>query len=152
LIADIFKAAGVDTVVLPGADVYPALQSGKLDAADFVGPAVNVKLGFADVAKYILMGPASNPSLHQPVDLMDLSVNLQKWNAIPKHLQEVVIAATRQYSWDQFAFIQKENVQAWDKIREKGVTINRLSLADVEKLRKIAIPLWFKWAKQDPLA
>jgi TRAP-type mannitol/chloroaromatic compound transport system substrate-binding protein len=152
MIAEIFAEAGVSTVLLPGSEVYPALEKGVVDASDFVGPAVNYNLGFAEVAKYIVMGPPSTPCLHQPVDLMDLTVNLKKWRALPKHLQDVVLAATRQHSWDQYAFIQKENVGAWGKYAAKGVKVLRLSDGDIEKFRKLAIPLWFKWAAKDALA
>jgi TRAP-type mannitol/chloroaromatic compound transport system substrate-binding protein len=152
MIAEIFSYAGVSTVILPGAEVYQALERGILDASDFVGPAVNYDLGFSEVAKYIVMGPPTTPCLHQPVDLMDLAVSLPKWNALSKHVQEIVIAATRQHSWDQYAFIQKENIAAWTKYREKGVQIIRLSEADIQKFRRYAIPMWFKWAKRDALA
>jgi TRAP-type mannitol/chloroaromatic compound transport system substrate-binding protein len=152
MIAEIFSYAGVSTVILAGGEIRPALERGILDASDFVGPAQNYELGFADVAKYIIMGPPTTPCIHQPVDLMDLTVNLAKWKALPKHLQEVVIAATRQHSWDQYALIQKEDVAAWDKYKEKGVQIIRLSETDVQKFRRHAIPMWFKWAKRDPLA
>ncbi len=152
MIAEIFSYAGVSTVILAGGEVYSALDKGLLDASDFVGPAVNYDLGFADVARYIIMGPTTTPCLHQPVDLMDLTVNMTKWNALPKHVQEVVIAATRQHSWDQYAYIQKENIAAWDKYKEKGIQIIRLSEADIQKFRRHAIPMWFKWAKRDALA
>jgi TRAP-type mannitol/chloroaromatic compound transport system substrate-binding protein len=152
LIADVFTQAGVSTVVMPGADVYPALQQGKIDGADFVGPAVNYDLGFADVTKYIVMGPPGTPCLHQPADLQDLTVNKSKWQALPRHLQEVVIAATRQHSWDQYAYIQKQNMAAWSKFEAKGNEIIRLTEADVDKFRRIAIPAWFRWAKKDALA
>jgi TRAP-type mannitol/chloroaromatic compound transport system substrate-binding protein len=152
MIAEIFSLAGVSTVLLPGEQVYPALEKGAIDAADFIGPAVNYDLGFAAVAKYIIMGPVLTPCLHQPVDLMDLTVNMTKWKALPKHVQEMVIAATRQHSWDHYAYIQKENIAAWDKYKAKGVQIIRLSDADIQKFRRYAIPLWFKWAKKDPLA
>jgi TRAP-type mannitol/chloroaromatic compound transport system substrate-binding protein len=152
MIAEIFASAGVSTVLLPGGEVYPALEKGVIDGADFVGPAVNFNLGFAEIAKYIIMGPPSTPCLHQPVDLMDLTVNGGKWQALPKHLQEVVIAATREHSWDQYAYIQKEDIAAWDKYKAKGVTIIRLSDADIQKFRRFAIPMWFKWAKKDAFA
>jgi TRAP-type mannitol/chloroaromatic compound transport system substrate-binding protein len=152
IIAEVFERAGVQTMILPGADVFPALQKGTVDAADFVGPAVNFSLGFADVAPYIIMGPPGTPCMHQPVDLLDFSVNLQKWTALPKHLQEVVVAATRQYSWDHYAYIQKQNLAAWDQYRAKNVQVIRLTDADIAKFRKIAVPTWFKWAKKDPLA
>jgi TRAP-type mannitol/chloroaromatic compound transport system substrate-binding protein len=152
MIAEIFAAAGVSTVLLPGGEVYPALEKGVIEASDFVGPAVNYNLGFAEITKYIIMGPPSTPCLHQPVDLMDLTVNMKKWQALPKHLQDVVIAATRQHSWDQYAYIQKEDIAAWDKYKAKGITIVRLSESDIATFRKIAIPLWFKWAKKDAFA
>jgi TRAP-type mannitol/chloroaromatic compound transport system substrate-binding protein len=152
MIAEIFSYAGVSTVILPGGEVYAALEKGVIDGADFVGPAVNYDLGFAEVAKYIIIGPPSTPCLHQPVDIMDFTVNLAKWNALPKHLQDVVVAATRQHSWDQYAYIQKENIAAWEKYKAKGVQIIRLSDEDVQKFRRYAIPMWFKWAKKDSLA
>ena len=150
--AEIFQLAGVSTSILPGGEVYQALERGVIDAADFVGPAVNYDLKYAEVAKYIVMGPTSTPCLHQPVDLMDLTVNMAKWTALPKHLQEVVIAATRQHSWDQYAYIQKSNIAAWEKYKAEGVQVLRLSEDDIQKFRRNAIPLWFKWAKKDPLA
>jgi TRAP-type mannitol/chloroaromatic compound transport system substrate-binding protein len=152
MIAEIFSQAGVSTVLLTGGEVYGALERGVIDGADFVGPAVNYNLKFAVVAKYIIMGPPSTPCLHQPVDLMDLTVNMARWTALPKHLQEIVTAATRQHSWDHYAYIQKENIAAWEKYKTDGVQVIRLSEEDVQKFRRFAIPMWFKWAKKDPLA
>lgn len=152
MIAEIFTQAGVSTVLLTGGEVYGALERGVIDGADFVGPAVNYNLKFGVVAKYIIMGPPSTPCLHQPVDLMDVTVNMAKWTALPKHLQEVVTAATRQHSWDHYAYIQKENIAAWEKYKTDGVQVIRLSEEDIQKFRRFAIPLWFKWAKKDPLA
>lgn len=152
MIAEIFAYAGVSTSILPGGEVYKALEPGVIDASDFVGPAVNYNLGFAEVAKYIVMGPPSTPCLHQPVDLMDLTVNLGRWSALPRHLQDLVIAVTRQHSWDQYAYIQKENIAAWDRYKAKGVQVIRLSEDDIQKFRRYAIPMWFKWARKDPLA
>jgi TRAP-type mannitol/chloroaromatic compound transport system substrate-binding protein len=152
MISEIFSHAGVSTVILPGGEVRQALERGLLDASDYTGPAVNYDLGFADVTKYIIMGPPSTPCLHQPVDLMDLTVNVGKWTALSKHQQEIVVVATRQHSWDQYAYIQKENIAAWDKFKAQGVQVIRLSEDDIQKFRRHAIPMWFKWAKKDPLA
>jgi TRAP-type mannitol/chloroaromatic compound transport system substrate-binding protein len=152
MVGEIFTQAGVSTVLLTGGEVYGALERGVIDAADFVGPAVNYNLRFGVVAKYIIMGPPSTPCLHQPVDLMDVTVNMAKWTALSKHLQEVVTTATRQHSWDHYAYIQKENIAAWEKYKKDGVQVIRLSEEDIQKFRRFAIPLWFKWAKKDPLA
>lgn len=149
MIAEIYASAGVSTVLLPGGEVYPALEKGVIDASDYVGAAVNFNLGFAEIASYIIMGPPSTPCLHQPVDLMDLTVNMKSWRGLSKHLQDVVIAATREHSWNQYATIQKANVEAWPKYEAKGVKIIRLSETDIDKFRKFAIPMWYKWARKD---
>ena len=51
-----------------------------------------------------------------------------------------------------YLFEQKANIEAWDKYKAKGVQVIRLSEDDVQKFRRYAIPMWFKWAKTDPLA
>jgi len=123
-----------------------------IDASDFVGAAVNYSLGFAEITKYIIMGPPSTPCLHQPVDLMSLDINLKKWQALPKHLQQIVEAAVHQHSWEQYAFVQRADIEAFEKFKQKGVEIIRLKESDIEKFKKFAPEIWVKWAKKDPFA
>ncbi|MBD3671781.1 MAG: TRAP transporter substrate-binding protein DctP, partial [Gammaproteobacteria bacterium] len=49
MVAEVFQQFGVSTVSLPGSDIFPALEKGTIDAADYVGPAVNYDLGFHQV-------------------------------------------------------------------------------------------------------
>jgi TRAP-type mannitol/chloroaromatic compound transport system substrate-binding protein len=153
IIADIYRAAGVSTVLLPGGEVYPALEKGVIDASDYVGAAVNYNLGYGEIAKYIIMGPPSTPCLHQPVDLMSVEININSWKKIPKHLQLLLEAAVGTHSYMQYAAIQKADIKAFDDFQKKqGVSIIRLKESDIEKFKKFAPPLWVKWANKDPLA
>jgi TRAP-type mannitol/chloroaromatic compound transport system substrate-binding protein len=152
LIADFFITAGVATVILPGGETYPALEKGVIDAADFVGAAINYNLGFGEVAKYIIMGPPTTPCIHQPVDMMSFVVNMKKWNALAPYLQKMVEAAVREHSWDQYVSIQEADVEAFEKFKKQGVEIIRLKESDVEKFRRFAPSVWVKWAKKDPLS
>ena len=153
IIADIYRSAGVATVLLPGGEVYPALEKGVIDASDYVGAAINYNLGFGEVAKYIIMGPPSTPCLHQPVDLMGIAVNMRTWKKIPKHLQKLLEAAISQHSWDQYTAIQKADIAAFEKMqKDQGVEVIRLSEEDIAKFRRFAPPLWVKWAKKSKLA
>lgn len=147
IVAEVFSAAGVSTVLLPGGEIYPALEKGVIDAADYVGAAINWNLGFAEVTKYIVL-----PSLHQPVDLMDVTVNMKSWNALPKELQEVLIAAVKWHSWDQWSAIHEADRLHYRKFAEAGTEIITLPPAEIDKFRKVAIPLWYKWAKKDAIA
>ncbi|MDH3563573.1 MAG: TRAP transporter substrate-binding protein DctP, partial [Gammaproteobacteria bacterium] len=113
MIADIFRAAGVATVLLPGGEVYPALEKGVIDGADFVGAAINYNLGFGEVAKYIIMGPPSTPCLHQPVDSQSIGINMKTWKSIPEHLQKLFELGVKDFSWKQYTAVQKADIQAY---------------------------------------
>lgn len=152
IIADIYRAAGVSTVLLPGGEVYPALEKGVIDGADFVGAAINYNLGFGEIAKYIIMGPPSTPCLHQPVDLMSVSINTNTWQKIPKHFQQLIEAAVYKHSYDQYTSIQAADIVAFDKFKAQGVEVIRLKEEDIAKFRKFAPEMWVKWAKKHPLA
>ncbi len=151
IIADIYRSAGVATVLLPGGEVYPALEKGVIDGADFVGAAINYNLGYGEIAKYIIMGPPSTPCLHQPVDLMSVEVNMNSWKKIPPHLQMLFEAAVSKHSYDQYTAIQAADIVAFEKFqKEQGVEVIRLKDSDIEKFKKFAPALWVKWAKKSP--
>jgi TRAP-type mannitol/chloroaromatic compound transport system substrate-binding protein len=152
MVSELFSAAGAKTTLLPGSEIFPALEKGTIDVADYVGPAVNYALGFHQVTKYISMGPAGFMSIYQPVDLMDLTVGLKAWNALPLHLQTFVEMEVHVYSDMHHALIQKADQEAWVKFEEAGTVVTRLSQEDVEAFTKLVVPLWFKWANRDKYA
>ena len=153
IIADIYRAAGVSTILLPGGEVYPALEKGVIDGADYVGAAINYNLGFGEVAKYIIMGPPSTPCLHQPVDLMSIDININSWKKIPPHLQQLFETTVKWHSYDQYTSIQAEDIIAFNKMQtEQGVEVIRLTEEDIAKFRRFAPAMWVKWAKKSPLA
>jgi TRAP-type mannitol/chloroaromatic compound transport system substrate-binding protein len=149
MVSEVFQAFGASTVSLPGSDIFPALEKGTIDAADYVGPAVNWDLGFAQVTKYILFGPPGLMSVYQPVDLMDLTVNMRAWKSLSPQMQKLVEDRVKTYSLDHYVSIQKRNVEALEKFKAAGSEVNRMSQADLDAFRKAAIPIWFKWAKKD---
>ena len=72
---------------MPGSEILSALEKDLIDAADYVGPAVNHALGFQNVAKYVSMGPPGFMSIYQPVDLMDLTVAMKSWLALSPRMR-----------------------------------------------------------------
>ncbi|KEA65023.1 TRAP-type C4-dicarboxylate transport system, periplasmic component [Marinobacterium lacunae] len=149
MVAEVFQQFGVSTVSLPGSDIFPALEKGTIDAADYVGPAVNYELGFSQVTDYILFGPPGVMSIYQPVDLMDLTVNLRTWNKLDPKLQKIVEEQVQNYSQRHYLTIQKRNIEAMEKFKAEGDTVSRLSQDDLMRFRKAAIPVWYKWANKD---
>jgi TRAP-type mannitol/chloroaromatic compound transport system substrate-binding protein len=149
MVAEVFQEFGVSTVSLPGSDIFPALEKGTIDAADFVGPAVNYELGFSQVTDYIIFGPPGVMSIYQPVDLMDLTVSMRAWNSISPELQQLVEDEVRIYSQKHYLAIQARNIEAMEKFKADGDTVTRLSQEDLETWRKAAIPIWFNWANKN---
>ncbi len=152
MVAEVFQAAGAKTTLLPGSEIFPALEKGTIDVADYVGPAINYALGFHQVTKYISMGPPGFMSIYQPVDLMDLTVSQKSWKKLSKAMKQFVEMEVHVYSDMHHAAIQAADQEAWKKFEKAGTVVTRLSQDDVEAFTKLAIPLWFKWANKDKYA
>ena len=149
MVAELFQAAGAKTTLLPGGEIFPALDKGTIDVADYTGPAINYALGFHQVTKYISMGPPGFMSIYQPVDLMDLTVGMDKWEALSPEMKQFVEMEVHVYSDMHHAKIQKADLEAWKKFDEAGTIVTRLSQEDVEAFTKLAVPLWYNWANKD---
>ncbi len=152
MVSKLFTAAGASTTTLPGSEIFPALEKGTIDAADYVGPAINYDLGFHQVTNYVSMGPPGFMSIYQPVDLMDLTVGMRHWNALSPAMKLFVENEVHAYSDLHHAAIQKADQEAWPKLTAAGTRVTRLSEADVEKFTALAVPIWFEWAKKSPEA
>jgi len=76
-------------------DIYPALEKGTIDAAEWVGPYDDEKLGFVKVAKYYYY-----PGWWEGTGQGHNIVNLERWNALPKHYQAAITTASHDtFTW-----------------------------------------------------
>ncbi len=152
MVAEVFQELGAKTTLLPGSEIFPALEKGTIDVADYVGPAINYALGFSQVTKYISMGPPGMMSVYQPVDLMDITVGMKSWNALPPEMKVFVEAEVHRYSDLHHAAIQAADQEAWKKFEADGTEVTRLSTDDVEVITEIAVRRWYAWANKDKAA
>ncbi len=86
--APILAKVGAAPQHMPNSDVYAALEQGTLDAAEFVCPHDDERLGLAKVAKYNYY-----PCWWESGGMLHMIVNLEKWNALPKSYQAIVARA-----------------------------------------------------------
>lgn len=86
---------GVVPQQLAAPDIYPALEKGTLDAAEWVGPYDDEKLGFYKVARYYYY-----PGWWEGCGNVHNIMNLAKWNQLPKHYQNAVLTASGD-AWSQ---------------------------------------------------
>ncbi|MGA1067037.1 MAG: TRAP transporter substrate-binding protein DctP [Alphaproteobacteria bacterium] len=95
--AEIAGELGMATVVVPGAEVYQALERGVVDAVEWSTLSLNKSSGFHKVAPYIIM-----PGFHQSVVISECSFNVDTWNSLSETHQSAIenaayIAAHRTY-------------------------------------------------------
>ena len=88
--AKVMQKLGVDTQLLAGADIYPALERGTIDATEFSQPAIDLDLGFYQVAKHYYF-----PGWHQQSTAFELMINKEKWDGMSPEQQKVIEVACR---------------------------------------------------------
>jgi TRAP-type mannitol/chloroaromatic compound transport system substrate-binding protein len=84
----ILQKLGVVPQLIGGPDIYPALEKGTIDAAEWVGPYDDEKLGFNKVAQYYYY-----PGFWEGGSMLHVLVNEEKWNSLPKQYQAALEAA-----------------------------------------------------------
>lgn len=85
---EVVKAAGGNVVNLPGGEIPPALQSGALDATEWVGPYNDLAFGLYKSAKYYYF-----PGWHEPATVLENFINLQAWEKLPGDIKAVIEAS-----------------------------------------------------------
>lgn len=99
------------TNIAPG-ELYTALERGTIDALEWVGPGMDIKMGFHKIAPYYYTG------WHEPgLDLQYL-VNKKKFNKLPEDLQEILLTAIKATAYDMYIQNYDMSAQAWSKIEK----------------------------------
>ncbi|MCB1510432.1 MAG: TRAP transporter substrate-binding protein [Hyphomicrobiaceae bacterium] len=130
--AKVMQKLGVSTQLLAGADIYPALEKGVIDATEFSMPTIDIKLGFYQIAKYNYF-----PGWHQQTSCSEILMNKKGYEALPKTYQAMLrVAAGESVAW-VFAQSEAKNPIALGQMKSKyGVNIRRWSDEDLAKFEK----------------
>jgi len=104
---EVLKRAGGTPVSLPGGEIYTSLQSGAIDATEWVGPYNDLAFGFYKVAKYYYY-----PGWHEPGTTLEAIVNKQAFAQLPGDLQSIVMNACKVANQDMLAEYTARNNEA----------------------------------------
>jgi TRAP-type mannitol/chloroaromatic compound transport system substrate-binding protein len=113
---------GGTAVRIPGGEIYTSLQTGVIDAGEWVGPYNDLALGLHQVAKYYYY-----PGWHEPGAMLEFIVNKEALEALPEDLQAIVKAAARvanQAMLDEFT--ARNNRALKELVDEHDVQLRRL--------------------------
>ncbi len=118
--AKIMQRFGVETQQLPPGEIFEALKSGTLDAAEFSLPAMDQPLGFYKVAKYYYF-----PGWHQQATLFDLYINKAVWDGLPDRHKAIVEIACGDAMREMIADGEAAQWKAIKEMQAEGVMLKR---------------------------
>ena len=118
---EVLRRIGATPINLPGSDILQALQSGTIDATEWVGPWNDLAFGFHQVAKHYYW-----PGFHEPGTGVELIVNKPKFDALPRDLQIIVSDACQAETNAMLAEFDARNGEALKTlINEHGVQLHQ---------------------------
>ncbi|MDE0520572.1 MAG: TRAP transporter substrate-binding protein [Boseongicola sp.] len=119
----VMQKLGVATSLLPGGEIFPALEKGAIDATEFSMPAIDARLGFHKLVKFNYF-----PGWHQQATLFELIINKDVWAEVNETHKAIIENACKASMTDSFA--EGEAIQhavLIDNVENNGVTIMQWS-------------------------
>jgi TRAP-type mannitol/chloroaromatic compound transport system substrate-binding protein len=116
--AEIAQRLGASTVVLPGAQVYPALEGGVVDAIEWANPGINYAVGFHRVAPYVIL-----PGVHQSSSAQECVFNKETWASFTAAQQDLIKAAAKLTLVDVWFGFNDSDVDALQRFKDDGAEI-----------------------------
>ncbi|GAB4290401.1 MAG: TRAP transporter substrate-binding protein [Roseovarius sp.] len=134
LASEMCAEIGMAVQAMSGPAMFQALQSGALDAGEFIGPWTDSALGYQQLAKNYYW-----PGIGEPSSAEECGVNLDAWNALPDDLQAVVATACSSLYNDVWTEYETKHAQALAQLVQKeGVVPKKLPESVVAAMGKAA--------------
>ncbi|QID17267.1 TRAP transporter substrate-binding protein [Nitrogeniibacter mangrovi] len=122
---------------IPGGDVYPSLEKGTIDAAEWIGPYDDEKLGFQKVAQYYYY-----PGWWEGGANLSLYINHDKWKALPDEYKAIVEAAAAEANVDMLAKYDAKNPDALKRLVANGAKLRPFPKSVMDACYKAALEVY----------
>lgn len=145
---EVITRAGGEAVTIPGSELYTALQTGVIDAAEWVGPYNDQAFGFHQIAKYYYY-----PGWHETGSSLEFIINAEAWSSLPEDLQVIVEVAARAVNQDMLdEYTARNNTALVQLVDEHGVQVRRLPDDVLIELHQISDEVLAELAESNDLA
>lgn len=135
---------GVTVQTIAAGEIFQALQTGAIDAAEWVGPYDDEKLGLHKAAQFYYY-----PGWWEPGPSLEVQINLDEWNKLPAVYQEIVKSASYVANATMFAGYDTLNGVALQSLLSQGVQLRPYSQEIMEAGEKAAFELYDELAAKD---
>ena len=136
---EVFAKMGVNPILLPAGEIYTSLERGVIDATEWVGPALDIKMGFYKVAPYYYSG------WHEPGSILELTFNKKTFDSLAFEHQSMIEVATSEMNSNMVSEFHSQNILALQKLKSLNIDILQypkdVTDAGKEALKKVVIEL-----------
>ena len=145
---DVITRAGGVSVTISGGELYTAMQTGVIDALEWVSPYNDIALGFHQVAKYYYY-----PGWHEPGPTLELIINKDAYATLPSDLQAIVETAARAVNQDMLdEYTARNNEALISLVETHGVQLRKLPDEVIAELRSISMDMFDELANDSDIA
>lgn len=145
---EVFERAGGTAVTLAGGEIFTSLQTGVIDATEWVGPYNDLALGLHQVGEYYYY-----PGWQEPGPTLETIVNKDAFDSLPADLQEILRVASRAVNEDTLSeFTARNNAALQELVTEHNVKLRRLPDDVLRELHDISMEMAAELPGDDELA
>lgn len=142
--APLVEKLGATPVPLPPAEIYPALERGVVDAAEWAGPYANKVDGLHEVAKYVIV-----PGIHSTMAVQECVISPEAWNKLSERDQKLFEYATKLLTVGTWLRLGDLDAKTFREFEEKGNEIIDLDPEFIKKIADVGIEWQNELAAQD---
>lgn len=144
---EVLKRAGGTPVTLPGGELFTSLQTGAIDATEWVGPYNDLAFGLYKAAKYYYY-----PGWHEPGSMMEFTINKPAFESLPKDLQAIVRTAAKAINVDMISeYTARNNAALTDLVEKHNVELRKLPDDVLAELKTLSAEVLIEVAAKDAL-
>jgi TRAP-type mannitol/chloroaromatic compound transport system substrate-binding protein len=145
---EVLARLGAKPTNIPPGELYTALERNTIDAVEWVGPSLDLRMGFHKIAPYYYTG------WHEPGTELQFLVNRGSWDRLPPDLQEVLRVAMRATAYDMYIHAYHESARNWAEMTAQYPDIRVMTFPGpvLDAMRHANEQLLAEHAKADPLA
>jgi TRAP-type mannitol/chloroaromatic compound transport system substrate-binding protein len=143
---EVFAKLGVNVTNIPPGELYTSLDRGTIDALEWVGPAMDIKMGFHKIAPYYYTG------WHEPATELQFLINKKAFDKLPKEYQTMLVTAMKAVTADMFIDNFAGSADAWEQMKTEFPNIKVMTFPKevIQEMKKASDGLMQEYAAQDP--
>jgi len=143
---EVLAKLGAKPTNIPSGELYTSLERNTIDALEWVGPSLDLRMGFHKIAPYYYTG------WHEPGTELQFMVNQKAYDALPKDLQVILKTAMKLASYDMYTQSTHESAKNLATIQNDypNVKIRSFPQPVMNELKKANAELLAEFAKKDP--